>query len=193
MISSTDGGWTRDAECIWMLMDWKTRISVTLVVILRLIGVAVRNYSEIRLSERVLPFGACVSAGDLLLGCGVTRVARIQSRRRGSIANDRRRRLRRHLCANAARRQPPVAFGHLCPGVWTCSALTLLIVCECQSLALWRRPLAPLRDQRCIHRLNSTIYYIYSHWAGRTQLCAHRSLNCARMCECPPRVERASN
>lgn len=153
MISTTDGGWTRDAECIWMLMDWKTRISVTLVVILRLIGVAERNYSEIGQRASVCSHSVRACRPAICCWDAASRVSRESNpggAARSPFANDRRRRLRRHLCANvnAARRQPPVAFGHLCPGVWTCSALTLLIVCECQSLALWRRPLAPLRDQR---------------------------------------------
>jgi hypothetical protein len=115
-------------------MGWKTRISVTLVVILRLIAVSLvaitdGNRAEL---ERVLPFGACVSAGERASGraggaiaicCSdaPSRVSR-ESNPGGSIAaNDR----RRHLCASECEcgggggygDKPPVAFGHLCPGV----------------------------------------------------------------------------
>jgi len=112
-----------------MLMGWKTPISVTLVVILRLIAVSLvaitgdGNRAEL---ERVLPFGACVSSGRaggaIAICCSdaPSRVSR-ESNPGGSIAaNDR----RRHLCASECEcggggdgDKPPVAFGHLCPGV----------------------------------------------------------------------------
>jgi hypothetical protein len=85
-----------------MLMGWKTPISVTLVVILRLIAVSLvaitgdGNRAEL---ERVLPFGACVSSG---------RAARLRF-----VA-----RMRRHAC----RANPiPAARSPLMTAVDTCA------------------------------------------------------------------------